>query len=264
MKIEEQQSRVTEYFSKEPAVYAREYERETPNGYSFRVRRERLLEMLGKGSGRILDIGCGPGVMTREILDLGWNYVGVDISETMIEEAKNKFINEPRANFFVGPVEKIVAADATYDAVVAMGLVEYVADDAVAIREMTRVLKPGGRLFVSLPNWWSPVRMWDRWILSPAARIVRRLLGEKRSILNVLHREYRPSDYAKLLKQCGLEPCRVVAYNFRVLPRPSENWFPRLAVASASLFEKLRSTPFRFLATGVIIKAGKTESVRKS
>jgi SAM-dependent methyltransferase len=257
MRLEEQQSQVTEYFSKEPANYAGEYGRETANGYSFRVRRERLIEMLGKGSGKVLDIGCGPAVMTREILDLGWGYDGVDISEAMIEEARGRFAGEPRANFAVGPVERIAAADGAYDAVVAMGLVEYLADDAVAIREMARVTKSGGRLLISLPNWWSPVRMWDRWILVPLARLVRAVLGRKRTELNVLHREYLPSGYRDLLKGDGLEPVRTVAYNFRVLPRPLDTWFPRLSVASAKAFELLRGTPLRFLATGVIVEAKK-------
>lgn len=247
---------VRDYFSADPRGYAASYGAPTAVGHSFRVRRERLRELLGRGSGRLLDIGCGPGVMTAEILALGWRYDGVDVAEAMIAEARAKFAAEPRANFFVAKVEAIPQPDATYEAVVAMGLVEYLTDDALALREIARVLRPGGRLLISLPNWWSPVRAWDRSLLVPLARAARRLLGKARPI-SVRHREYRPAAYLALARQCGFRRGQVVAYNFRILPRPLDSLFPRLAVGSASALERLRRTPLWFLATGVIVELHK-------
>lgn len=243
---------VTTYFNSNPAGYASDYDGATAVGHSFRVRRVRLLELLGKGAGRVLDIGCGPGVMTRDILDRGWEYVGTDIAPAMIDEARRRFAGDQRATFSVGPVEHIDAPAASFDAVVAMGLVEYLADDALALREMHRVLKPGGRLLVSLPNWWSPARAWDRWLLVPLAR----LLGRKPRT-DVQHREYRPAAYRRLLRQTGFEPLRTVAYNFRILPRPLDRWFGRLAARSAASLEWLRATTFWWLATGFIVEARK-------
>lgn len=251
-----EQQIVTDYFNRDPGGYASDYDRDTAVGYSFRVRRDRLLELLGKGSGRVLDIGCGPGVMTGNVLTRGWTYVGTDIAAGMIAEARRRFQDEPRAQFAVGDVGEINAPDATFDVVVAMGLVEYLSDEGVALQEMRRVLKPGGRLLVSLPNWWSPARMWDRWLLAPLARL-QRLLKLRPSSTEVNHREYRPASYRALLRQCGFEPLQTVAYNFRIILRPFDRWFPRLAVVTARTFESGRTSPFWFLGTGVIIEARK-------
>lgn len=239
-----------EYFSLNPAQYAKSYSEETAEGYSFRIRKERLLELLGKGPGRVLDIGCGPAVMTKDIIDLGWTYEGTDISDAMVHEAKKKF---PDISFSIGVVENIPVSAETYDSVVAMGLVEYVEDDERAIREVARVLKPSGRFFVSLPNWWSPARVWDRVAIAPIGKFIRLLT--KRSKPNVFHREYRSAEYAALLKKNGFSVKKTIYYNFRVLPRPLDYWFPTLATLSARLLEPLRATPLRFIGTGFIIEA---------
>jgi ubiquinone/menaquinone biosynthesis C-methylase UbiE len=247
----DQQEQVTEYFSKNPKSYADSYGQVTAEGYSFRVRRERLLELLGSGNGkRVLDIGCGPGVMTEEIIELGWNYTGCDISESMIEEAKRRY---PGVAFQVGAVEKISAVDATYDAVVAMGLVEYVTSDRAAIEEMRRVLKPGGVLIVSLPNWWSPPRMWDRWIIVPLSKVKHSFGGTSKP--NVFHREYREGSYVKLLTDEKFKIDTVVYYNFRLLLRPFDYKFGKFAVKTAAFLEKYRNTPIHRWATGLLVKA---------
>ncbi len=248
------QDNVTEYFSRDPNNYAKEYGRETAEGYSFRIRKVRLLEMLSKGTGKVLDIGCGPAVMTKEIIDLGWTYDGIDISDSMIREAQKQFLN-PKAHFSVGNVNKLNTPDNTYDAIIAMGLVEYLEDDERAILEMKRVLKPSGRVLISLPNWWSPARMWDRWILAPVSRNIKKMLGKE--IKQFPQREYRPGAYGKLLEKNGFGDIRIVAYNFRVVPRPFDLWLGRFSVLISKILEPLRKTPLWFLGTGVIIEAKK-------
>ncbi len=255
METSKNQSIVTDYFSRDPFGYAEHYGKETPEGYSFRMRKERLLESLGKGNGSVLDVGCGPAVMTKEIVSLGWKYVGSDVSEAMIEEAKKRTGVVSNVDFQVGVVEHIMSADNTFDAVVAMGLVEYVDDDVVAIKEMHRVLKNGGRIFVSIPNIFSPVRFWDKYILTPIARTIRLVSGKKTK--NIFHREYVPSNYKKLLEKNGFNNVKIVAYNMRLIPRPFDGWLPVFSVAISRSFEWLIKTPFWWLATAVNVEATK-------
>jgi ubiquinone/menaquinone biosynthesis C-methylase UbiE len=191
--------------------------------------------------------------MTKHIQALGWEYSGTDISEAMIEEARRR---APDASFSVGNVNHIEAPDNTYDAIVAMGLVEYVEDDAVALKEMRRVLKPGGRLLVSLPNAASPARLWDRLVIVPLAAL-RRALGGK-SKPNVFHREYLKGAYSRLVTSCGFSDVQATYYNFRVIPRPFDYWFGRLSAAISRALEPLRRTPLRFLGTGFIVEAKKS------
>ena len=232
-----QQPRVTAYFNRQPERYAAQYGKQTAAGYAFRVRRESLLRLLGPGPGRVLDIGCGPGVMTDEIVKQGWSYEGIDLAPEMIAVAQKHFANRTEINFQVGAVTQIPALDQFFDAVVAMGLMEYLDDEAAALAEIRRVLKPAGRLIVSIPNWWSPARMWDRWLLTPLARFYRFLTGRGPSS-KLSHREYRLGRYLKFLEQNGFEAIKWQATNYRVLPRPFDFWFPELAIATARWSEK--------------------------
>lgn len=252
--FENQQQKVTEHFGSDPKEYADKYSNTTQEGYSFLSRRKRLEERLGRGTGRVLDIGCGPGVMTKQIRDLGWTYMGIDISKEMIELAVKRFDHDSSTQFKVGPVENIEEEDNSFDVVVAMGLVEYVANDEAVIQEVKRVLKPGGLFIVSLPNWWSPVRLWDRLILKPFIYLKRRFITKKE--VGVLHREYVLGSYKNLLKQNNFEVECVDFYNFRVVPRPFDYIFPRMSIFLAGLFEPLRKVLIlRNIGTGINISA---------
>ena len=250
-----QKPKVIEYFDIDPESYARKYQTQTAEGYAFRVRREVLLDLLGSGPGRVLDIGCGPGVMTSEIISRGWRYDGVDISPRMIETAKEKFRSRTEVSFSVGSVERLGFSNNYFDVVVAMGLMEYLDDELTATIEIRRVLKEGGRLIVSIPNWRSPARMWDRWLLSPAMRFFRLITGQTKSS-KLIHREYQIKKYFKFLQDQNVEVVRWQSYNYRVIPRPFDFWFPNLTINLAKYLEK-SGKHWWFLGTSLNIEAKK-------
>jgi 2-polyprenyl-6-hydroxyphenyl methylase/3-demethylubiquinone-9 3-methyltransferase len=250
----EQTQKVINYFNRDPGNYAAEYDALTAEGYSFRVRKQSLLVMLGSGSGRVLDIGCGPGVMSEEIAKQGWEYWGMDFSPEMIAVARKKFSERERFHFSVGQAEKTGFPENYFEAVVAMGLVEYLDDETAAVQEIRRVLKPNGILIVSLPNWWSPMRMWDRWLLTPFAWLVR-LLTRRPPSTKLIHREYRLSAYRKFLREHGFETLEWQTTNYRIIPRPFDFWFPRLAVWTASWLERHLPAFCWFLGTSINLKA---------
>ena len=230
-------NKVKEYFNADPAAYHAKYQAATAEGYAFRVRQESLLKLLGPGHGQLLDIGCGPGVMTTKIRALGWHYLGIDLAPEMIRLAISKFKNDSQINFKVGSVDKLELADNSFDAIVAMGLVEYLDHEAVALAEIRRVLKPDGRLLISVPNWWSPARMWDRWLLTPLAKLYRWLTGRGPS--NKLHhREYKIKSYIGFLQSQGYKTRSWETYNYRIIPRPFDFWWPKLAIITASWAER--------------------------
>src|SRR4029450_11724729 len=49
-----------------------------------------LQRLLGSGAGRCLDVGCGTGLATAAVVELGWSAVGVDLSEDMLEVARGR------------------------------------------------------------------------------------------------------------------------------------------------------------------------------
>jgi demethylmenaquinone methyltransferase/2-methoxy-6-polyprenyl-1,4-benzoquinol methylase len=109
-------------------------------------RRTAAASGLGPG-GRALDVACGSGKLTAELARLagGGLVVGMDFSGRMLLEAQRK---EPGPSYARGDALRLPFPDRTFDAVtIAFGL-RNLADPELGLREMARVLKPGGRAVV--------------------------------------------------------------------------------------------------------------------
>jgi SAM-dependent methyltransferase len=100
-----------------------------------------LRRLLGAGPGRCLDIGCGTGVATSFLEELGWTATGVDVSEDLLALARARGLDVVRA-----PAERLPFGDATFDAVVSVWTHTDVEDFAVLVSEAARVLRKGGAL----------------------------------------------------------------------------------------------------------------------
>jgi SAM-dependent methyltransferase len=99
----------------------------------------------------LVDLGCGGGQLCRDASELGWRVVGVDVAPAMIEEARDLCAGRS-VEFVVAAFERSGLPDATFDAVTALGLIEYLPDDDALFAEARRLLRPGGRFAVSCRN----------------------------------------------------------------------------------------------------------------
>jgi SAM-dependent methyltransferase len=121
------------------------------------ARRMAVLHELSPRRGeRVLDIGCGAGLLLREIgLSTGPHgfAAGVDISADQIEAATRECEGVPGVRATVGSVDGLDYPDAVFDAAVAAHVIEYLDDPRAALAEIRRVLKPGARLVVLATNW---------------------------------------------------------------------------------------------------------------
>lgn len=249
-----QEDLVVSRFDDQAQRYHGRYRETTGSGHSFRIREQRVYELFDKSGGVVLDVGCGPGITVNHLVGQGCRFYGVDISEEMINECRREFGHLSSTRFSVGRIERTEFPNSFFDAVICMGVVEYLDDDLPAIREMARVLKPGGTLIVTLPNWASPFRMWRRWVFRPTARVLR-VLFRQGPHQGIAHREYVQGRYRRLLREHGLDPVEVVYYNFKLIPSPFDEWFPTLTVRTSEWFEWLARGPLRWLGTGFIVKA---------
>lgn len=122
---------------------------------SWRRAGAKRLNLSGKGRHRILDLACGTGdfiVAVRQTyptLDLQFD--GVDVSPAMLEEAKVKMFEKhltAACHFHAAAMEKLKWPDETFDGITIGFGIRNAADRQAALREMWRVLKPGGHLVI--------------------------------------------------------------------------------------------------------------------
>lgn len=116
-------------------------------------RQERLRQLVKPGD-RVIDIGCGNGVVYQVFSGLAIDYAGVDQSEKLVTEAK-RANPDILADFRVGSALSLLFSDGEFDLAVMTGVLHHIPSDRLrraALREAWRVLKPGGRLFMS--NWY--------------------------------------------------------------------------------------------------------------
>jgi ubiquinone/menaquinone biosynthesis C-methylase UbiE len=99
--------------------------------------------------GAALDAACGSGRHARRLVELGHQVVGVDSSPEMLAKARAAV---PEAVFHHGDLTSLPAESASFDLVVCALALEHVADLNAAIAEMSRVLRPGGRMILSDPH----------------------------------------------------------------------------------------------------------------
>lgn len=111
--------------------------------------KERILDLLERGPKYdcVLDLGCGPGTMTEDLLAISNKVWGIDISKEMVKIANARFAEnrfKDRVQFKVGNAENLKFPNEYFDAVICIGVLRYVESLQQALEEIYRVLKPGG------------------------------------------------------------------------------------------------------------------------
>ena len=105
-----------------------------------------VLEWLDPRPGEyVLDLGCGDGNLTRRIAESGAHVLGVDASAEMVAAARERGIEAEHAK-----AEELPFRDATFDAVFSNAVLHWVRDQDAMMRQVHRVLKPGGRFVAEM------------------------------------------------------------------------------------------------------------------
>ena len=100
---------------------------------------------------KVLEIGCGLGTDGAQFAKAGADYTGIDLTEASIELARQRFgLFGLPGEFRVGDAEKLDFADESFDLVFSHGVLHHTPDIKSALREIHRVLKPGGQARVML------------------------------------------------------------------------------------------------------------------
>jgi len=154
------------------AIGPKAYEswRATPLGaVTEAIEQRRILELMGNLKGvRVLDVGCGDGILACAAASRGAVVTAVDPDPAMLAAARVRAEHAGvKANFMDGRIERLPFADASFDVVAAITVLCFIADASAAVGEMARVLRPGGRLVLGeLGRWnlWAAIRRLRGWL----------------------------------------------------------------------------------------------------
>jgi len=254
-----------EFFNNTADRYHGQYYKETPGGYHLRVRREKVLELFDQAGGKVVDVGCGPAERTEALRNMGCSFWGVDPSARMLEIARRRVKEDDSVHFVQGTATRLELPDNFFDAALCMGVIDALRNPRQAIREMLRVLKPGGTLIISFTNRCSPYAWWRRSVFYPLVSIWHSLRDGRRNAnresalgphmkQRVLFRENEAND---LLQSEGATVLDSVAYYYNVLPSPIDEVWPAAAIWVARQFDEGRWRGPRWLAMGWVVKARK-------
>jgi len=115
---------------------------------------------------RVLDVGSGKGKFCRQLKGRGFEVVGVEPAEKLIQVARELY---PDIQFIKASATQLPFPDNSFDAAICVEVLEQIPDYEMAVREMARVLRPGGLLLVldnnanSLhPRYLIPTKLWNR------------------------------------------------------------------------------------------------------
>ncbi len=137
---------------------------------------------------RILDVGCGTGANLMMLSEYG-DAEGVDVSEDALSFCRERGLQKVR----LGAAEELPYEDGTFDLVTAFDVVEHIDDDLAGLREMRRVLRPGGRVLLFVPTF---MFLW----------------GVQDDVSNH-RRRYRLPELSRVLEKAGFEMERATYAN---------------------------------------------------
>lgn len=170
-----------------------------------------------------LDAGCGGGILTLEMSELGANVLGVDGSQEMIDAAIRQVgpLSDRVAFKRIVSIASIDVAEASFDGVLCSSVLEYVDSIDETLFELNRVLKIGGKLILSVPNKYSLIRRIQKLIRHGGLSIGCDLFP----YLGVSMNDFTKGDLIRRLDECGFlalttegfDPIIPKAFN-RVLP----------------------------------------------
>ena len=206
--------------------------------------RQRYLDSIERCLGpksRVLDAGCGGDWdISQYLYAPGRTVVGIDLAPPLQRT--------PGTDGVRGTLEHLPFADASFDLVVSMSVLEHLRDPLSSLSELARVLRPGGRLLVQAPNLLDYVSVISRltpfrvheWVLY---NLVGRAMG---TVFPTFYRANTAGALTRLLLRTGLIPVRIQLFN----QYPAYLMFSPLAFRFGTFYERITSrfarlAPFR-------------------
>jgi ubiquinone/menaquinone biosynthesis C-methylase UbiE len=238
---EEVQRAVDAYFDAESSFWDEIYAGNEVYAVIHKHRHALALELIGQlglpGGSRVLEVGCGAGLMTVALAERGFQIDATDTAPAMIDGARQN-VRAAGASSQVtvsgADAHSLSFEDEVFDLVVALGVIPWLHSPNRALGELARVLRPGGYLIANVDNRWRLHYLLDPIfspVFAPARRVVKwvlQRLGLRRQPASIppnnLHSR---GEFDRLISSLDLEKMGGSMYGFgpftlfarRVLPK---------------------------------------------
>ena len=102
-----------------------------------------------KANRTVCDLGCGDGVGSLKLTELGYSVVGIDVSEEMTDKAK-QLNSGNTAQFLKGDISSLPFENDSFDAILAINSLEWTEHPLHVMKEIQRIVKPGGNACIGI------------------------------------------------------------------------------------------------------------------
>jgi ubiquinone/menaquinone biosynthesis C-methylase UbiE len=233
----------------------------TPTQYGFRLpqlRYELSRPYLPDGaSSRLLDFGCGNGANTVLFAGDVASIDGVDVEEARVSEATRAAADLGLTNisYRVYDGDSLPFEDAAFDHVTSYEVLEHTTDDAAAVAEIRRVLRPGAAITISVPNKWYLMEThgfdlrprWVKWNRVPFMSWLPTSVHERYACARI----YTKRRIVDLLEQGGFE---VLAHEY-IMPPFDKVERPSLKRSLEGTFSAIERSPLRVVGVAHFLAA---------
>jgi ubiquinone/menaquinone biosynthesis C-methylase UbiE len=183
----------------------------------WKFHRDVFRELLPPPSGRVLDVGCGEGRLPRDMKSWGYSVVGVDGSPQMIRAAQEA---DPEGDYRVSDAASLPFDDGSFELVTAFMSLHDIDDFESAVREIGRVVSPGGYLCAAITHPFQTSGQFEsssrdaRFVMDGSYFEARRVGGKpyvRDGMSMIFHSVHRPlHDYVAALASSGFAIDRLV------------------------------------------------------
>jgi ubiquinone/menaquinone biosynthesis C-methylase UbiE len=210
------QQHVTDYFESTAAYWKTVYSGQRLLSTIYRERHNTALAWIQHldlhPSARILEVGCGAGLMTSALARCGYIVEALDPTMAMLRMIRNDGADQSvqgRIRVHSADVHALPFQAGTFELVIAIGVIPWLHSERLALQEMQRVLKPGGYLLVTADNNARLNRILDPLsspLLAPlrlAAKLFLRLCGLWRPKSAFQPKRHYPGEFNRFIRDCG-------------------------------------------------------------
>ena len=274
-KIQNLKEKAELYFEKNALRYKNDYylrNRSHPKWIRHKIILQLVEEYVPSKEALILDVGCGPGMLAKDLAIKGYKGSGLDTSNMMIRLSKDLFkqLKKEDWNFLVGDVEKTEFKQGTFDCVIASGVIEYMLEDMKMLNEMNRILKPGGYLIINISNklgYASSLNILTNltkripYVMNFLSVIRKRVLKSEYGADNLgfTPRKHFLFTFKKSLRVSGFEVKKNISHHFSLLPAPFSTLTQGIFGNIDAKLDFLGKTPLKVFSASNLICAKKSD-----